>query len=88
MLDLSLEVVKVLRSPRYVNDVTIEVSEDGSHKRLIECEGIDGTIRDPIPGIWRNRSDAKEHAGGTRCIAELQQMEQGCLRGRQCHLRL
>ena len=27
--------------------------------------GIDSTIRDSIPGIRRNRLDAKEHAQGT-----------------------
>lgn len=65
MPDLFLEEVKVLRSRRYVTDDIVEAVERGSRKRLNRRAGIDSTIRDPIPGIRRNRLDAKEHAQGT-----------------------
>ena len=62
MLDRFLAVAKVSRSRRYVFDVSID---GGSRKWLTGHSGIDGTIRDPISGIWRGRLDAKEHAKGT-----------------------
>lgn len=44
---------------------TAEIIKDWSPRRLNGFAGIDSTICDPIPGIWRNRLDAKEHAEGT-----------------------
>ena len=88
MLDLSLEAVRVSRSPRYMTDLPVVLFVDGSRKLLIGCAGINSTIRDPVPGIQRSRLDAKEHAEGTRCVAKLQQVEQGRPRRGQCHLRL